>query len=60
MDKTTMVLTIDLPHDLGVRLNRATRRHADLSLRDITLDALAQWLDRNEERDASAGAAVDR
>ena len=58
MDKTTMVLTIDLPHELGVRLSRATRRHAGLTLRDVTLEALAQWLDRDEEA-ARAGGAAD-
>lgn len=48
MDKTTIVLTVDLPGDLSVRLKQALRRNASRTLHAITVEALMQWLDRDE------------
>ena len=46
MAKTTTVLTIDLPGDLGDRLRTVLRAQPGRSARDIALEALEQWLDR--------------
>lgn len=52
MPKTTTVLTIDLPEDLGDRLRAVLRQRSGQSLRDITIEALEEWLERqNEVRD---------
>lgn len=52
MPKTTTVLTIDLPEDLGDRLRAVLRRRSGQSLREITIEALEEWLERqNETRD---------
>ncbi len=52
MPKTTTVLTIDLPEDLGDRLRTVLRRRSGQSLREITIEALEEWLERqNESRD---------
>lgn len=48
MNKTTTVLTIDLPGDLGDRLRQALNERPGLSLRDVTIEALQEWLDRRE------------
>lgn len=45
--QTTTVLTLDLPGKTGDRLRRALRAQ-NRSPRDITLEALEQWLDRFE------------
>ncbi len=47
--KTTTILTLELPPDLGDRLRRAVHRKAHRSLRRITLEALEEWLERDEE-----------
>lgn len=49
MHRTTTVLTIDLPGDLGDRLRTVLRQRPDQSLRDIALEALEEWLDRHGE-----------
>jgi hypothetical protein len=46
--KTTTILTVDLPPDLGQRLRQAMRRRGQSSLHKITLEALEAWLERNE------------
>jgi hypothetical protein len=45
--KTTTVLTIDLPGDLGDRLRQVLRQRPGQLLRDITIEALEEWLERN-------------
>ena len=47
-DQTTTVLTIDLPGDLGDRLRDVLYRQPDRSVRDIVIEALAEWLERQE------------
>lgn len=49
--RTTTILTVDLPPDLGERLRTAMRKKGHTSLHKITLDALEAWLER-EEREA--------
>ena len=51
--KTTTILTIELPPDLGERLRDAMRRKGRRSLRRITLEALEAWLERDERQDAT-------
>lgn len=46
--KTTTILTVDLPPDLGERLRQAMRRRGQRSLHKITLEALEDWLKRHE------------
>ena len=47
--KTTTILTLELPPDLGNRLRQAVRRKAHRSLRRVTLEALEAWLERDEQ-----------
>lgn len=47
--KTTTILTIDLPPELGGRLRQAMRRKGRRSLHEITLEALEVWLAQDEE-----------
>lgn len=51
--KTTTILTIDLPPDMGFRLRRAMRRHNHRSPKEITLEALKSWLEQDEAASAS-------
>jgi hypothetical protein len=53
--QTTTVLTLDLPVPVGDRLRRALRAQKR-SARDVTLEALEQWLERYE-RSAEARPA---
>jgi len=46
--RTTTILTVDLPAELGERLRTAMRRKGYKSLHKITLDALEAWLRREE------------
>lgn len=46
MPKTTTVLTIELPGELGDRLRSFLRRRRDQSLREIAIEALEEWLER--------------
>ncbi|MEE8523457.1 MAG: hypothetical protein V3T72_05960 [Thermoanaerobaculia bacterium] len=48
VSQTTTVLTLDLPGQIGDRLRRALRAQ-NRSPRDVTLEALEQWLDRFEK-----------
>lgn len=50
--KTTTVLAIDLPGELGERLRRALRGRPGQTLRDLTLEALEEWLDRHAVEEA--------
>ena len=54
MEKTVIVLTIDLPPRLSERLRAASRTLPGATLRDIALEALEEWLDRRE-RPAAGG-----
>ena len=56
--QTTTVLTLDLPVHVGDRLRRALRGH-DRSARDVTLEALEQWLDRFERSAESRSARLE-
>ena len=56
--KTTTVLTVELPADLGERLRTAVRRDHRRTLPSITLEALEAWLDRDEATAASRSAAA--
>ncbi len=47
--RTTPILTVDLPPDLGERLRAAIRRRGRGSLHQITLEALEAWLERDEK-----------
>jgi predicted transcriptional regulator len=58
-DQTTTVLTIDLPGDLGDRLRGVLYQRPDRSIRDITIEALAEWLDRQEAADPPGSATGD-
>lgn len=51
--KTTTILTLELPPDLGDRLRQAIRRKANRSLRRITLEALEAWLARDEQENGT-------
>ncbi len=44
---TTTVLTIELPPELSYRLRQALRERPEETLRDVALEALEEWLDRN-------------
>lgn len=58
MPKTTTVLTIELPVELSDRLRDAMRSGIGRSLRDVTIEALEEWLDRRQSEDsAMAGQA---
>ena len=61
--KTTTVLTIDLPEDLGDRLRRVLRQRPGRLLRDITIEALEEWLERHsaeaEQEAAPSGPPSD-
>jgi len=46
--KTTTVLTVELPADLGDRLRMALQRDGQRTIPSITLEALEAWLDRDE------------
>ena len=46
--KTTTVLTIDLPTRIGDRLRQVLHTQPDRTVRDLTLEALEEWLDRHE------------
>lgn len=61
MDRTTMVLALDIPEPLSLRVERATRRHPDRELRSIALEALEQWIERDERAsgDQPDGTAAD-
>jgi len=48
MDQTVIVLTIDLPPKLSQRLRDAAGERQGMKLRDITLEALEEWLERRE------------
>ena len=48
MNQTVTMLTMDLPPDLSERLRLASRRRPGLTVRDITLEALEEWLERRE------------
>lgn len=50
--KTTTILTIDLPPDLGSRLRQAMRKKRLRSLHEVTLEALEGWLRQQEETEA--------
>ena len=54
MNKTTTVLTIDLPGDLGDRLRQALSERPGQSLRDVAIEALREWLDRRESEGGSS------
>ncbi len=45
-DKTVTVLTIDLPPKLSDQLRAAQKMLPELTVRDITLQALSEWLER--------------
>ena len=47
--KTTTILTLELPPDLGDRLRQAVRRRPHRSLRRVALEALEAWLERDEQ-----------
>jgi hypothetical protein len=47
--KTTTILTVDLPPDLGLRLRQTMQKRGERSLRKITLEALEAWLDHTED-----------
>ena len=49
MPKTTTVLTIDLPGELGDRLRGFLRQRPGQSARDIAIEALQDWLERHAE-----------
>ncbi len=53
MPKTTTVLTIELPVELSDRLRDAMRSGIGRSLRDVTIEALEEWLDRRQSEDSS-------
>ena len=48
--KTTTILTIDLPVELGERLRQVMHRIGRDSLYDVTLEALEAWLEREEQK----------
>ena len=48
--RTTTILTVDLPPDLGWRLRRVMQRLGKRSLHEITLEALEYWLERHDEQ----------
>ncbi len=48
MDQTITVLTFDLPPRLAARLRQASDKLGGTPLRDITLEALEEWLERRE------------
>jgi hypothetical protein len=52
--------TFDIPDDL-YRAIRVEAARADRSIRDVVADALAEWLERQEEAEdaASASAALE-
>lgn len=58
MPKTTTVLTIELPGELSDRLREALRRERGKSLREITIEALDEWLDRRQTDDDSEDSTV--
>ena len=49
--KTTTVLAIDLPGELGDRLRRALRGRPGMTMRDLALEALDDWLERHGSED---------
>lgn len=49
--KTTTILTVDLPPDLGQRLRQAMQKRGQRSLHEITLEALEAWLERDEDEE---------
>lgn len=51
--ETTTVLAVDLPGELGDRLRHALRHRPAMTMRDLTLEALEEWLERH-------GAEVER
>lgn len=53
MPKTTTVLTIELPVELSDRLRDALRSEGGRSLREITIEALEEWLDRRQTDDSA-------
>lgn len=48
MDKTVIVLTVDLPPKLSERLRFASRDRPGMTLRDVALEALEEWVERRE------------
>lgn len=48
MHETITVLTIDLEPKLAERLRLAQQKYPGSTMRDIALEALAEWLDRRE------------
>ena len=48
MDKTVIVLTLDLPPELAERLQLARQERPGSTLRDLALEALEEWLARRE------------
>ena len=48
MNETVTVLTMDLPPALSERLRLACQRRPGLTIRDITLEALEEWLETRE------------
>ncbi len=56
--KTTTVLTVELPADLGERLRMAVRRDHRRTIPSVTLEALEDWLDRDEMMATSHSVAA--
>ncbi len=52
MDRTITVLTLDLPPELAERLRLASEQRGGISLRDIALEALEEWLESRESQGA--------
>lgn len=49
MNQTVTVLTMDLPSTLSERLRLACQRRPGLTVRDIALEALEEWLASREQ-----------
>ena len=50
MNETITVLTVDLPPKLAERLRLINQELPGTTLRDITLEALEEWVARREAR----------
>ncbi len=49
LNQTVTVLTIDLRPKLAERLRLASQDRPSQTLRDITIEALEEWLERREK-----------
>ena len=60
MPKTTTVLTMELPVELSDRLRDAMRHETGKSFREVTIEALEEWLERRQSAESALATQAFR